>query len=142
MRQSIMLTDCAPQALETIIPISLEHFGKAETRPLKLAILETLINTILYNPSLALRVMETVEANSTRGFFDKWFAVLKSDKGLPRVHDKKLSILAMCALLEMDPADIPAALHEGWANIVAAILHVFKDLPKAIEGMLIAHLLA
>lgn len=79
--------------------------------------------------------METIQPNSSRVFFDKWFALLKSEKGLPRVHDKKLSILALCALLEMDPATIPAPLVDGWAGIVAAILHVFRDLPKAVEGM-------
>ena len=79
--------------------------------------------------------MESVQPNSSRLFFDKWFALLNSDKGLPRVHDKKLSVLAMCALLEMDPAGIPAPLHDGWGGIVAAILHVFKDLPRAVEGI-------
>lgn len=78
--------------------------------------------------------METKQANSTRGFFDRWFAALKAEQGLPRVHDKKLSIMAMCALLEMDPSAIPGPLQEGWAGIVAATLHVFADLPRAVEG--------
>ena len=125
---------CALKALHPIIKTSLEHLNEASTKPLKLAILETLINTVLYNPSAALHLMESTQAGSSRVFFEKWFSILKSDKGLPRVHDKKLSILAMCALLEMDAAAIPAPLRDGWSGIVAAILHVFKDLPKAVEG--------
>jgi importin-7 len=72
-----------------------------------------------------------------RKFFDKWFAAINSAEAqLPRVHDKKLSILALCALLEMDSAAIPESLRDGWTGIVAGILTTFKDLPKAVEGPL------
>ena len=50
------------------------------------------------------------------------------------MHDKKLTIVALCALLELDPASVPNAVKEGWPLIVGGTLHVFKDLPKAIEG--------
>lgn len=78
--------------------------------------------------------MESHEAGSARKFFDKWFSALKSEHGFPRVHDKKLSIMAMSALLELDPAAVPPALQEGWAGIVSATLHVFRTLPVAIES--------
>ncbi len=84
---------------------------------------------------MALHHMESTQPNAARAFFDKWFTTLKEDKGLPRVHDKKLSITTLCALLEMDPASVPAHLQDGWVGIVAAILQVFKDLPKAVEGV-------
>ena len=122
------------QALPSVIQISLNQMDTASSPSLRLANLESLINTVLYNPSAALHIMESTAAGSSRRFFDKWFTALKSPSGLPRVHDKKLSIMAMCALLEMDPASVPAPLQEGWAGIVSAILHVFQGLPEAEES--------
>lgn len=122
------------QALPSVIQISLTQMESASSRSLRLANLESLINAVLYNPPAALHVMETTSAGSSRQFFDKWFIALKSPSGLPRVHDKKLCIMTMCALLEMDPASVPAPLQEGWAGIVSAVLHVFQSLPEAEES--------
>ena len=58
---------------------------------------------------------------------------VNGENRLPRVHDKKLSILAMCALLELPPASVPDTLRDGWHGIVGGVLTIFKDLPKAIE---------
>ena len=93
-----------------------------------------LINSVLYNPAAALHIMESARPGTARGFFDKWFAAINTDNHLPRVHDKKLTIMALCALLEMDPSAVPESVREGWPLIVAGTLKVFKDLPRAIEG--------
>ena len=104
-----------------------------QTPYLRLANLEVLINSVLYNPSAALHLMEASKPGAARDFFNRWFSVITGD-GLPRVHDKKLSILALCALLEMPPDTVPSPLREGWPGIVGGILKIFKGLPKAIEG--------
>lgn len=78
--------------------------------------------------------MEACQAGAARVFFDRWFVAINTDSRLPRVHDKKLSLLALCALLEMAPETIPEQLREGWPGIVGGALKVFKTLPKAIEG--------
>lgn len=70
-------------------------------------------------------------------FFDKWFAAINAVGGLPRVYDKKLTIITLCALMELDPAGIPDSLREGWPGIVAGALKVFKDLPKAVAGTMV-----
>lgn len=113
---------------------------QAQTRALCLANLEVLINCILYNPSATLHIMESIRTGTSRTFFDKWFEAITTDKLLPRVHDKKLTILALCALLEMDPALIPGPVKEGWPQIVGGILCIFKDLPHAIEGPFLLYL--
>ena len=77
--------------------------------------------------------MESSRPGSARAFFDKWFVAVNGENRLPRVHDKKLSILAMCALLELPPASVPDTLRDGWHGIVGGVLTIFKDLPKAIE---------
>jgi importin-7 len=106
----------------------------ANTRALRLANLEVLINCVLYNPTAALHIMESIQPRTSKLVFDKWFEAIENHAHLPRVHDKKLCIMALCALLEMDPAAIPEPVREGWPQIVAGALHVFKDLPRAIEG--------
>lgn len=122
------------QALATIIATAFNTFDKAETRALNLANLEVLINTVLYNPAAAMHLMESSGAGRSRVFFNKWFEAINGEAKLPRVHDKKLSIMALCALLEMDPAAVPDSVKEGWHNIVAGALQIFKELPQAMEG--------
>ena len=122
------------QHLQTIVSTALGLIDKAETPSLRLANLEVLINTVLYNPTAALHLMEVYKQGMGRAFFDQWFAAINTDSRLPRVHDKKLSLLALCALMEMTPESVPDSLRDGWPGIVGGALKIFKSLPKAIEG--------
>jgi hypothetical protein len=123
------------QHLQTIISTALGLIDKTETPSLRLANLEVLINTVLYNPSAALHLMEVYKPGMARAFFDQWFVAINNDTRLPRVHDKKLSLLALCALMEMTPDSVPDSLRDGWPGIVGGALKIFKSLPKAIEGL-------
>jgi hypothetical protein len=78
---------------------------------------------------LTLRLLE--ENQWTQGFFTLWFNTL--DK-FSRVHDKKLVIVALCALIELPLDHVPASLQAGWSQVLAGIVSVFKTLPKAIES--------
>ncbi|KAH9949788.1 armadillo-type protein [Amylocystis lapponica] len=122
------------EALQPIISTALSILDAAQTSALRLANLEVLINTVLYNPAAALHIMESIRTGASRIFFDKWFEAINVDMRLPRVHDKKLSVMALCALLEMDPSAVPQSVQEGWPVIVSGILRIFKDLPRAIEA--------
>lgn len=116
---------------------ALDRMDKCETGALRLANLEVLINAILYNPQAALHIMEASRPGRARVFFDMWFAAIQAaDKKLPRVHDKRLCIIALSALLELDEGAIPESLKAGWPELVRGTLTVFKDLPKAIAGAL------
>ncbi|KAG6854284.1 hypothetical protein C0991_008532 [Blastosporella zonata] len=134
LAESILLNlrGSVDDSLQTFIDTALDQLDKSQTSSLRLANLEVLINTVLYNPSAALHLME----NSGKGrvFFDRWFAAINGDDLLPRVHDKKLSILALCSLLELEPAAVPQTLQSGWPGIVGGILTIFKDLPNAIAA--------
>lgn len=98
--------------------------------------LEVLINAVLYNPSAALHLMEATAPGNARLFFDKWFAAINSDDKLPRVHDKRLSLLTLSALLEMDPSGIPESVKDGWPGLLGGALKLFKEYPEAVKGML------
>ncbi|KAL4253351.1 Armadillo-like helical [Pleurotus pulmonarius] len=120
-------------ALQPIIVAALDHMDICETNALRLANLEVLVNAVLYNPQAALHLMESSRPGKARAFFDQWFAAISNaDTRLPRVHDKKLSILALCALMEMEPVTIPPTLTDGWPTIVSGALKIFKGLPQAI----------
>jgi importin-7 len=103
---------------------------------LKLASLNLLINFLLYNPVLALQIMEAQHVGLVRALLDEWFVALKSPngKGLPRVHDKRLSIIALSTLMEMDPSRVPVGLKEGWPGLLGGALHVFETLDEAISS--------
>ncbi|KAF4617901.1 hypothetical protein D9613_006252 [Agrocybe pediades] len=119
--------------LQIIIATALNLMDNINTPALRLANLEVLINAVLYNPSAALVLMENHKAGTAQVFFNQWFASINNDARLPRVHDKKLSLLALCALMEVPPEAVPESLRGGWHNIVAGALKLFKALPKAIE---------
>jgi hypothetical protein len=104
------------------------------TNAYKLANLEVLVNGIVYNAAATLHILETAQPGAARTFFAKWVAAVHVDKELPRVHDKKLTICALCALLEMDQKLIPASLQDDWPGIVGAALTVFHHLPRALAG--------
>lgn len=84
--------------------------------------------------------MEQYRPGTSRVFFDWWFAAINGENKLPRVHDKKLSIMALCALMEMSPSAIPNSLMDGWPSVVGGALGIFKDLPKAVESELLTFL--
>ena len=86
-------------------------------KSLRLTNLEVLINAVLYNPNAALHFI-----GASQGlFFESWFGAIS---GLKRVHDKKLTILALAGLLESGNAT---------GGIVAGAIEAFKGLPEAIE---------
>ncbi|KAI9443408.1 ARM repeat-containing protein [Lactarius indigo] len=120
--------------LELIVATAFGHLDKAETKAFELANLEVLINTVLYNPGAALALIAAQRPGGARVFFDRWFVAVNADRGLPRVHDKTLSIVALSALLEMEPIAVPAELRDGWPGIVGGAIRVFKGLPKAIAA--------
>ena len=95
--------------------------------------LEVLVNAILYNAAPALQLLERHRTGTAQAFINRWFTAIASEKDkLPRVHDKKLTICALCALMELEAAQVP----DGLQGIVSAALRVFKDLPKATAGEL------
>ncbi|KAI7886446.1 ARM repeat-containing protein [Lichtheimia hyalospora FSU 10163] len=103
--------------------------GSMKTTEFRVHCLEVVINCLYYNPGLTLRLLE--ENQWTQGFFTLWFNELEK---FSRVHDKKLVIVALCALLELPADHIPASLQAGWSQVLTGVLNVFKSLPKAIEN--------
>ncbi|ORX79697.1 ARM repeat-containing protein [Basidiobolus meristosporus CBS 931.73] len=100
-----------------------------QTSALLVHCLEVVVNCIYYNPALTLRTLE--EQGLTTRFFTLWFQNLEK---FSRVHDKKLTIVALCALIELPNDQIPASLQPVWSQLMEGVLNVFRSLPKAIEN--------
>ena len=120
--------------MQAIVNTALAHFDSAKTNKFRLANLEVLINCVLYNPAAGLHFIETYSPGMARTFLDRWFAAIKTENGLPRVYDKRLTIVALSALMEMEPSAIPGPLSEAWKVMVSGALKVFEGLPKAVAG--------
>ncbi|KAK4547702.1 hypothetical protein LTR36_000660 [Oleoguttula mirabilis] len=95
----------------------------------RIHLMEMVINAIYYNPRLALTVLE---ANGwTNKFFSFWFSSIDS---FTRVHDKKLSIGAITALLTLRSDEVPHSVQQGWPRLLQGIVRLFQTLPAAMKN--------
>ncbi|KAJ3018073.1 hypothetical protein HKX48_003183 [Thoreauomyces humboldtii] len=122
-----------PQFLDLVLPyLQPPAPGEKVTKPaLRVRYLEIVVNAIRYNPSGTLALLD--QRNATAVFFQLWFKDLPEFR---RVHDKKLCVLALSAILELPMDQFPAAsLHgtEGWMQILNGILTVFETYPVALR---------
>lgn len=53
------------------------------------------------------------------------------------MHCKKLTIMALCRLLETDAGAIPPSIQEAWSTIMAGLLKNLRDLPHSLERTLL-----
>ncbi|KAF9114888.1 hypothetical protein BGX27_009533 [Mortierella sp. AM989] len=99
-----------------------------QTTEFRVQATEVVMNSLYYNAAETLRLLE--ENGWTQRFFDVWFTNL--DK-FSRVHDKKLSIFALCAILNVPVNQLPSTLQSGWPQVLNGILSNFEGLPIAQE---------
>lgn len=100
------------------------------TTSLYLHSLEVLISSILYNPALSLAILDGHDW--TQQFFANWFKNLPK---MTRVHDKKMTIAAICALLEwLATVGAGAPLAQSSSQLVVGAIQVFRELPLALAS--------
>ncbi|PNP82113.1 hypothetical protein FNYG_04566 [Fusarium nygamai] len=92
----------------------------------RIHLMEMVINSIHYNPLLTLQVLEN--KGWTNRFFSLWFGSMMS---FTRVHDKKLCIVAISALLSLNPEHVPSSVSVGWPRLLQGITELFRSLPAA-----------
>ncbi|KAK4194229.1 armadillo-type protein [Triangularia verruculosa] len=95
----------------------------------KIHLMEMVINAIYYNPVLTLHILET--SGWTNKFFSLWFGSMES---FTRVHDKKLCIMAIVALLTIPSEQIPTSVAVGWPRLLKGITVLFSTLPTAMKN--------
>lgn len=92
--------------------------------------IEVILNALYYSPVLAIQELE--RNNATGAFLAKF---IESAEKFIRVHDKKLIITAVSALLSANIAvdHLPAEWQNNWAAILPIYLDAVSTLPKAME---------
>ncbi|UKZ84656.1 uncharacterized protein TrAFT101_000554 [Trichoderma asperellum] len=95
----------------------------------KIHLMEMVINAVHYNPMLTLQVLES--NGWTNRFFSLWFGSMSS---FSRVHDKKLCIVAISALLSLNHEQVPASISVGWPRLLQGITELFRTLPLAMKN--------
>ena len=95
----------------------------------KLHLVELVINGIYYNPVMALQVLE--QRGWTNKFFSIWFGSIDMFK---RVHDKKLCIAAISALLTIRADHVPQSVQTGWPRLLTGATYLFRTLPQAMKA--------
>ncbi|KZZ91946.1 importin-7 [Ascosphaera apis ARSEF 7405] len=101
---------------------------EVKTKSYRLHLMEMVINAIYYNPRLSLHVLEA--SGWTNKFFSAWFSSIDTFK---RVHDKKLSIVAISSLLTLQANEVPVSIQPGWPRLLQGISKLFQTLPEAIK---------
>ncbi|CAK7237515.1 Nonsense-mediated mRNA decay protein 5 [Sporothrix curviconia] len=98
-------------------------------RSYRVHLMEMIISAIFYNPLLALSELEAI--GWTNRFFTMWFGNMDV---FSRVHDKKLCISAIVALLSLPPSSVPASVSVGWPRLLKGVVAMFRTLPSAIKN--------
>jgi hypothetical protein len=100
-----------------------------KVKSLRIHLMEVVINSIYYNPALALHVLET--NGWTNKLFSLWFSSIDN---FTRVHDKKLCISGICALLTLRAQDVPISVQQGWPRLLQGVTRLFQTLPAALKS--------
>ena len=101
---------------------------EVQVKSYRIHLMEMIVNALYYNPQLALSVLES--QGWTNKFFSTWFSAIDT---LTRVHDKKLSIAAISALLTVRAEEIPHSVAQGWPRLMAGVAKLFQTLPAALK---------
>ncbi|CCX05231.1 armadillo-type protein [Pyronema domesticum] len=101
----------------------------ADIKSYRVHLLEMVINCIYYNPAATLQILES--HGWTNKFFSLWFSNIEN---FNRVHDKKLSIVAIVALIQLSPEQVPLSIQPGWVKLMSGIVSLFHTLPLAMKN--------
>lgn len=117
-----------PMFIELPMSVLSGSGSKNLVKSYKLHLVEMVINSIYYNPILALQVLES--RGWTNKFFSIWFGSIDSFR---RVHDKKLCIAAISSLLTLRADQVPNSVQTGWPRLLTGVTHLFRTLPAAMR---------
>ncbi len=120
--------------IPTFVSLAMEILANQSTKSslvkaYKLHLIEMVINAIYYNPILALQVLES--RGWTNKFFSIWFGSIDNFR---RVHDKKLCVAAISALLTIRGDQVPQSVQTGWPRLLTGATYLFRTLPQAIKA--------
>lgn len=118
--------EAVPGIITTLLPYVQKLNDSTSTLMRKWATI-IIIETLYYNPTLALQVLESQNVTST--FFSEALPLMAKFR---KVHECKVAIVALLSLLSLDPTTMPESLKSGYAHILQAAIAQLKILPKLV----------
>jgi len=129
----VLLLNCK-NSVDQIVPHSIElglnRINIAKSRNFKILLLEIVINSIYYNPTLTISYLDT--KNWIDSFFNLWFGLLPYFK---RLHDMRVSILALSCLFTLQFNSLPKSIQEQLNNIMTILLQLVYSFEEAKSKM-------
>ncbi|KAI8810868.1 armadillo-type protein [Cladochytrium replicatum] len=129
------LRSAIDQYVETFIKIGLQMLSEdynpredGSYSPTIVRYMEVVINALYYNAGLTLQIL--VNMNAAQQFFEAW---LKHLNMFVRVHDKKLSIVAMVEILGISPDTLPPLVQSIWNDLFKGCIFLFQSYPAAVR---------
>ncbi len=119
----------ADQYILKFLDIAMTRLTKSNeinAKSYRIYLIEMVINCIYYNSQATLQCLESRQW--TGPFLNIWFDNM--DK-LSRVHDKKLSIVAITSLLTFPENEIPESVKGGWPQLMHGLVSLYHTLPQA-----------
>lgn len=104
-------------------------------KQLRVMCMNMVISAMYYNPELTIHTIESVplgagEEPLISRFMALWFSQIEDFTGL---HSRKLSIYALCQLVQQSYARMPPHLQQVWPHTLPVLLNLFSKLPRAYE---------
>ena len=117
--------------LPTFVELAMKVLSNRElkVKSYRIHLMEMVINAIYYNAIVTLQVLES--NGWTNKFFSSWFSSIES---FSRVHDKKLSIVAISTLLTLNANEVPTSVQQGWPRLLQGVVRLFQTLPAALKS--------
>jgi len=114
--------------VEPILEMVVHRFTKAKKTFLKVLLVEMIANSLWYNPILTLQILE--KQGCTEYIFENWFQLLPKHH---RIHDKKISILALCMLFSLPVDSLPLVIRAGLNKVFEGIIKLTKEIESQKE---------
>jgi len=108
--------------IEPTLEMALTRLSKTKRTNLKVILLEIALNSAYYNPSLFLQI--TQNKDWTKAIFELWFQLTPKFK---RLHDKKICILALSAIIQLPFSSLPPIIQAGYQQILSTIIQLNRD---------------
>jgi len=98
----------------SLLPAVIQKLRTAESLRLKVLLLSNVAACLYYNVELTLKILEE-NLSMTQQVFALWLSLLDS---FERVHDKKLTLLALSSLFKVSPDKLPASVRNGMNQLL------------------------
>ncbi|XP_033846015.1 importin-7 [Periophthalmus magnuspinnatus] len=132
----VIILQCKGRGIDQVVPLfvtlALERLTReVKTSELRTMCLQVAIAALYYNPHLLLNTLENLRFPNntepiTNHFISQWLKDIDCFLGL---HDRKMAILGLCALMELEHR--PQAVNQVAGQLLPAAIMLFSGLKRA-----------